>query len=62
MQQKENQYILLIYWFSFCGGGEENRTPVRKFFHMGFSECIRLFYLPCTASAGELYAEIAPKS
>ena len=28
------------------GGGEENRTPVRRLKKMGFSERILLFYIP----------------
>lgn len=34
------------FGFIRCGGGEENRTPVRKFIHIGISECSLSFPFP----------------
>jgi hypothetical protein len=44
--QNKNASIVLILTFLF-GGGEGNRTPVRKLIRIAFYGCIPFVYLPC---------------
>ena len=58
---EENVYIIkrraLPYWQgSVFGGGEGNRTPVRKPLATAFSECSRSFEIPLTQRRKAGYA------